>query len=99
MDEFQQEILKLAILKSDYNTVVDEIYRLREPKQNSLADNAERRCKRLRTAEMEEFISRQEYSMEEYDEQLVRKIIEKVKVYEDKVTIELKSCIEIGVEI
>ncbi|WMJ86778.1 recombinase family protein [Anaerocolumna sp. MB42-C2] len=99
LEELQQEILQLAISKSDYNTVADEIYRLRELKQNSLADNAERQGKRQRIAEMEEFLSVQEYKMDEYDEQLVRKLIEKVTVHEDKLTIELKSCIEIDVEI
>lgn len=68
LDELQQEILQLAISKSDYNTVVDEIYRLRERKQNSLADNAERQGKRRRIAEMEEFLCEQEYKMKEYDE-------------------------------
>lgn len=48
---------------------------------------------------MEKFLSGQEYRMEEYDEQLVRKLIENVTVFEDKLTIELKSCIEIDVEI
>jgi hypothetical protein len=99
LEELQQEILQLAISKSDYNTVADEIYRLRELKQNSLADNAERHGKRQSIAIMEEFLSEQEYKMEEYDEQLVRKLIEKITVYEDKVTIELKSCVEIDVEI
>lgn len=95
----QQEILQLAISKSDYKTVADEIFRLREIKQNALAENAERQGKRQRIAEIEEFLSKQKYKMEEYDEQLVRKFIEKITVYENKVTIELKSLININVEI
>jgi hypothetical protein len=99
MDELQKEMLKLAMSKSDYNTVADEIYRLRELKQNILTDSAERQGKRQRIAELEEFLSEQEYKMEVYDELLVRKLIEKVTVFEDKLTIKLKSCIEINVEI
>ena len=99
LEELQQEILHLAISKADYNAVADEIHRLREMKQNVQSANAERQGKRQRIAEMEEFLSSQECRMEEYDEQLVRKLIEKITVYEDKMTIELKSSVEIDVEI
>ena len=99
LEELQQEILHLAISKADYNAVADEIYRLREMKQNVQSANAERQGKRQRIAEMEEFLSNQECRMEEYDEQLVRKLIEIITIFKDKLTIELKSCVEIDIEI
>jgi DNA invertase Pin-like site-specific DNA recombinase len=99
LEELQQEILQLAISKSDYNIVADEIYRLREIKQNTLVENADRQGKRQRITEMEVFLSKQEYRLEEYDEQLVRKLIEKVTIFEDRMTIELKSNFEIDVSL
>jgi len=45
LDELQKELLRLANSKADYNSVADEIYRLRELKQNTLAQNAERQAK------------------------------------------------------
>lgn len=48
---------------------------------------------------MEKFLSGQEYRLEEYDEQLVRKLIEKITVFEDKITIELKSLVEITIDL
>ncbi|HHY72091.1 MAG TPA: integrase [Bacillus bacterium] len=47
---------------------------------------------------MEKFINEQSILLEEYDEQLVRRLIEKITVYDDKLTIEFKSGIEIDIE-
>jgi len=68
-------------------------------KKNSLVENAEREGKRQRIAEMTDFLNEQSYELEEYDEQLVRRLIEKVTIYEDKLTVEFKSGIEIDEEI
>ncbi len=77
--------------------MADEIYRLRDFKQNMLAENAEREGKRQRIAEMTEFLNGQACEVEEYDEQLVRRLIEKITVYEDRLTVEFKSGVEIHV--
>jgi len=98
LDELQKELLRLANSKADYNNVADEIYRLRELKQNTLAQNAERQGKRQRIEEMTEFLKEQPGMIVVYDEQLVRKLIEKITVFDDKLTIEFKSGVEIDVE-
>ena len=82
-----------------WSFVADEIYRPRELKQNALVENAEREGKRQRIAEMTDFLNKQSAELEEYDEQLVRRLIEKVTIYEDKLTVEFKSGIEIDEEI
>lgn len=40
--ELQKELLKLVNLKKYYNSVADEINRLRELKQNALVESADR---------------------------------------------------------
>ncbi|MDH6603003.1 hypothetical protein OKW23_000123 [Bacilli bacterium PM5-9] len=99
MEELQKELLKQAKSKNDYDDVADEIYRLRELKKNALIENAEREGKRQRITEMADFLNAQSYELEEYDEQLVRRLIEKVTVFDDKLTIEFKSGVEIDIEI
>ena len=99
MEELQQQLLIQAKSKNDYEDVADEIYRLRELKQNALVENAEREGKRQRIAEMTDFLNKQSAELEEYDEQLLRRLIEKVTIYEDKLTVEFKSGIEIDEEI
>ena len=79
--------------------MADEIYRLRELKKNALIENAEREGKRQRITEMADFLNAQSYELEEYDEQLVRRLIEKVTVFDDKLTIEFKSGVKIDIEI
>lgn len=98
LEELQQQLLIQAKSKNDYEDVADEIYRLRELKQNALVENAEREGKRQRIAEMTDFLNKQSAELEEYDEQLVRRLIEKVTIYEDKLTVEFKSGVEIDVE-
>ena len=99
LEELQQQLLIQAKSKNDYEDVADEIYHLRELKQNALVENAEREGKRQRIAEMTDFLNKQSAELEEYDEQLVRRLIEKVTIYEDKLTVEFKSGIEIDEEI
>jgi len=99
LNELQQELLRLVNAKTDYQKVADEIYRLRELKQNILAENAEREGKRERIAEMAEFLNEQKQNLMEYDEQLVRRLIEKITVHDDRLVIEFKSSMEINIVI
>ena len=54
-------------------------------------DNAEREGVKQRISEMQQFLAEQTQDITEYDEQLVRRLIEKITVYEEKVTVEFKS--------
>ena len=66
-----------------------------DKKINALVENAEREGKRQRIAEMTDFLNEQSCELEEYDEQLVRRLIEKVTVFDEKMTIEFKSGVTI----
>lgn len=46
---------------------------------------------------IEAFLESQQTAIEEYDEALVRKLLERVMVYDDHLTFEFKSGIEIGI--
>ena len=100
LEELQKELLRLANSQKDYNGVADEIDRLRELKQKALTESTEREGLKKRIAEMEEFLNNHNQTKEffEYDEQLVRRLIEKVKVYEEKFEVEFKSGMTVDVE-
>ncbi len=98
LEELQKELLRLANSKKDYNGVADEIERLRELKQKELTESAEREGLKKKIAEMEEFLNNQTMEVLEYDEQLVRRLIEKVTVYEEKFEVEFKSGMTMDVE-
>ena len=91
LKELQKELLKVANSKGNYDSITDEIYRLRELKQSAMVDSAEREGLKLRIDEMRQFLDEQTESITEYDEQLTRRLIEKITVYEDHFTIEFKS--------
>lgn len=97
LEQLQKELLKVANAKGNYDSIADEIYHLREIKQNALVDNAEREGMKQRISEMQQFLSEQTQEITEYDEQLVRRLIEKITVYEEKVTVEFKSGTSIDV--
>ena len=98
LDELQKELIKQAKSKNDYNEVADEIYRLRGLKQNALVEKAECEGKKQRIVEMTDFLNEQSCELEEYEEQMVRRLIEKVTVHDNRFEIEFKSGIEIQID-
>ena len=98
LGELQQELLRLANGKKEYGDVVNRIHKLRELRQDVLTQDAERDGRRQRIEEMRVFLREQANESLVYDEQLVRRIVEKVMVYEDRLTVEFKSGLEIDVE-
>lgn len=98
LTELQKELLRLANGKKDYSDIAEEINRLREKKQEALAESAEREGLKKRIAEMREFLNNQATEVTEYDEQLVRRLIDKVTVYEERFEVEFKSGTAVDVE-
>ncbi len=97
LEELQTELLKLATSNADYDKVGDEIHQLRDQKQKLQLESANRDELKKRIADMSAFLKKQSTFLNEYDEQLVRRLIEKVTVYEDKFTVEFKSGVTVDV--
>ncbi|MEF9917414.1 MAG: zinc ribbon domain-containing protein [Lachnospiraceae bacterium] len=98
LEEQQQKLLKRANAGQDYEDLADEIDSLREKKQKAMADNAEREGMKQQIAEMQQFLVGQTEQIEKYDENLVRRMVEKITVYEDKFTVEFKSGTSVDVD-
>ena len=96
--ELQAELLKLANSKADYEDIAEEIYRLREEKQKMQLENVGRDELKKCIADMGSFLLEQPTVITQYDEPLVRRLIEKVTVYENKFTVEFKSSMTVDVE-
>lgn len=94
LEELQKELLQMANGNVDYKAIADEIYRLREEKQNALAKCAQSEGLKQRISEMTEFLNAQALELEAYDEQIVRRLIEKVTVFNGKFLVKFKSCLE-----
>lgn len=97
LQELQMELVKLANSKAEYDKVGDEIYRLRDEKQKVQLEILGRDELKKRTDDMGDFLKEQPTAITEYDESLIRRLIEKITVYEDKFTVEFKSGVTVDV--
>jgi len=95
----QDEIMRLASSKSDYDNLAAEIHRLRSIKQETQEHNSKRQTKRQRISEMTEFMDMQSGIITEYDDRLTRQLVEKITMFEGKLQVDFKSGVEIEVEI
>ncbi len=86
--------MQLAITKTDYSIVADEIRHLRELKQNALSENVECEGRMQRISEMTEFLNDQTFELQIHDDHLTHKLIERVTVFDNKLTVEFESCVE-----
>ena len=80
LKELQAELLKLATSNADYEKVGNEIYHLREEKQKLQLESAGRDEQKKRISDMGTFLREQPTALTEYDESLIRRLIEKVTV-------------------
>ena len=98
LEELQKELIKKATNKQDYDAIADEIFRLREQKEQSEVDSHRREETMNRIKELQDFIAKQKTDITEFDEALVKKLIEKITVYADHFTVEFKSGLTIEIE-
>ena len=101
--ELQSELVKLADSKAEYEDIGNEIYHLRDEKQKLQMENIGRDELKKRITDMGDFLKEQPTVITEYDETLVRRLIEKVTVYTasadatDKFTVEFKSGVTVDI--
>jgi len=88
----------LATSNADYEKVGDEIHSLRDQKQKLQVENANRDELKKQIADMSTFLKKQSTALAEYDKQLVRRLIDKVTVFEDKFTVEFKSGVTVDID-
>jgi hypothetical protein len=94
----QQELLATASSKNSGDELGMEIRRLRDVKRAIQAENASRHDLKARIDELIIFLDDLSYELTEYDEQYVRKLLEKITVYDEHFIVEFKSGIEIQID-
>ena len=98
LEALQKELLKKANAKQGFEELADEIDSLREEKQDLLVEEANRAGMKQRFDELEAFLAEQTTEVTDYDEGLVRQLIEKITVYDDHLAFEFKSGLETEVQ-
>lgn len=98
METLQQELIQKAQSKESYDEIADEILRLRELRQQTTVDTAARDEQIKRINDLQNYIAQQTTHLTEFDESLVRRWIKQITIWDDRITIELKSGVSIDVD-
>lgn len=97
LKDLQKELLQLAGEKQGYENVTNEILQLNGLKEKAMIRNVERDGQRKRIDDVVGFLEGCSRVIYEFDDILVRRLIDRVVVLDDGVKVEFKSGIEVEV--
>ena len=90
--------MKKANQKDDYDAVANEILRLRDMRRQAEVDSVIKDEQMKQINDLQDFINSRPTTITEFDEALVRRLIEKITAFADHFNVEFKSGITIDIE-
>jgi hypothetical protein len=96
--ELQQELVKKANNKEAYDEIADQIFALREKRQQASVDTVQRDEQLSRITDLQDFIKEQTSDLTEFDEALVKRWLKQITDWPDHCTVELKSGLKIDID-
>ena len=96
--ELQKELVKKANQQDDYDAIADEILRLRDMRKQAEVDSVVKDEQMRLIQDLQDFIRQQPTTITEFDETLVKRLIAKITVFEDRFSIDFKSGVRIDIE-
>lgn len=96
--ELQQELVKKANNKEAYDEIADQIFALREKRQQASTDTVQRDEQLQRITELQDFIKDQSSDLTVFDEALVKRWLKQIVIWPTHCTVELKSGLNVDVE-
>lgn len=96
--EKQAELLDAGKDQGRIDKIGDAIISLREQRQDILTEAAKNTELKGRVNELASFLDEQTEALTEYSETLVRRLIERITIYDEKLIVEFKSGLEIDVD-
>ena len=94
----QAELLDAGRDQEKIDAIGDAIMDLREERQNILTEAAMRKDVKDRIDDLASFLDAQNEEVTEYSETLVRRLIERITVYDEMLVVEFKSGLQIEVQ-
>ena len=95
--EKEKQLIRMTKARQNCDALGDEIIKLREEKHNLLLKDANKEGARAKLEELESFLSEQSTEVQEFNDALVRRLIETITAYDDHFKVRFKSGIEIEV--
>ena len=96
--ELQQELVKKVNNKEAYDEIADQIFALREKRQQASMDTIQRDEQLQRITDLQDFIKDQPSELTTFDEAFVKRWLRQITIYDDHCTVELKSSLKVDVE-
>lgn len=96
--ELQQELVKKANNKEAYDEIADQIFALREKRQQASMDTVQRDEQLQRITKLQDFIKDQPSELTTFDEVLLKRWLKQITIWDDHCTVELKSGLKVDVE-
>lgn len=94
----QELLLELIQSNQNYDNLLNEIDLLKAKENELLVNQANNETHKKRIYEMKQFIENQDHLLTHYDEALVRKYIQEIKIFDDKFEVRFKSGINVNIE-
>ena len=85
--------------KEYYDKIANKIFRLQELRQQTTVDTAARDEQIKRINDLQDYIAHQTTHLTKFDESLVRRWIKQIIIWGDHITVELKSGVNIDVNV
>ena len=98
LHDLQRELLKKANQKEDYDAIANEIIRLKDMRKQSEVDSVVKDEQMKLITDLQDFIREQPTEITEFDETLVKRLIERITVFDEYFKVELKSGVDIESE-
>ncbi|MEI3163796.1 MAG: hypothetical protein V8S74_10530 [Lachnospirales bacterium] len=94
----QQELVKKANNKEAYDEIAEQIFELREKRQQVSMDTVQRDEQLQRITELQDFIKDQTSDLTTFNEAIVKRWLKQITIWDDHCTVELKSGLKVDVE-
>ena len=98
INELQKTIIDKASRQEDYDAEAQEVLLLREKKNSAMQNDTSRNEALDRIRELQKFIREQNDVITDFDETLVRHLLYRVTVYDQKLVFEFKSGVSVEIE-
>lgn len=98
LETMQKDLLRRANAKQEIEALAEKIDALRKEKQVLLQEDSGQAGQRKDIDGLETFLDNQSTKVEDYDEVMVRKLIKKIIVFDDRLVFEFKSGVETEVQ-
>lgn len=96
--ELQQELVKKANNKEAYDEIADQIFALREKRQQASMDTVQRDEQLQRITELQDFIKDQPSDLTVFNEALAKRWLKQIIIWPAHCIVELKSRLKIDVK-